>query len=194
MLSTRKAAGPQLLLPNTPARQRSGNTDLCHQRATGTPVSPAGRRAGRVCAAGREGSPAAPRGPGVQEGQRQLVAGRASGGTAWPRSPGTNGAVCFTPSGSEAAGERLERGCCLHTPGASLARLGAGVSRKEWEALRFTEMEILIFLISILVVSKLEKEVWKASLPLIHTQAVMDAVEMKFGGVGEENCASAESF
>lgn len=41
-----------------------------------------------------------------------------------------------------------------------------GVSRKDLEALRFTEMEIFIFLISILVVLKLEKEVWKASLPL----------------------------
>ena len=97
--------------------------------------------------------------------------GRASGNTAWPRSPSINGAGRGRLLYAERfrGPERLERSAAglirpvLHSQG---AWLGAGVSCKDLEVLRFTEMEIFIFLISVLVVSKLEKEVWKASLPL----------------------------
>lgn len=97
--------------------------------------------------------------------------GQASGSTAWPRSPGVNGAGRGHLLHAERfrGPERLERSAAglthpvLRSQG---AWLGAGVSRKDLEALCFTEMEIFIFLISILAVSKLEKEVWKASLPL----------------------------
>lgn len=167
--------------------QFSGGREI-QTSATGEPWAgvgqhpPAGLSAGNGCPASheacqlpgrevREGSLAALHGPRMQERQRQLVPGQAGDSTAWPRSPSINGAG----RGHLLHAERFRGPRRLESSAAGLtrlvlrsqgARLGAGVSCKDLEELCFTEMEIFIFLISILAVSKLEKEVWKASLPL----------------------------